>query len=592
MLNKGLDPKHRVPYLGGDERIGVNLSSISTDEFKDLLKKRINFFCNKDYDRMGRNAPGTMFIFGAPGIGKSTIPREVVMEYNKNKEVKDKIALISVNCACINPGDFLGVFPRETPEGKELLKDLQQLDQKGMLQQFYQHVADTAPQSWIPSWLPCYKPTDNKQMDVVYDDIVNCGKMKKSIDVLSRSTKTGSGGIILFDEFWGAKPSVFNVLMNFLLERRLGEWKLGSKWFIIACSRRPCDDKESAEGWAQFSGAARNRWTNIYHLDPDPKQWKEWARKKGFDETLLNFIFDESSMEGKEYTRWHRIDPDVEDNVYPITPRTWMRANNELIKFMKYHKNEDRFKDGFSISKMTPEEIQITTSGKFSNDFINELNKWLKLNCHGIVLDKIVKDPVGAKLKKGKNNNENIDEATVMNTLLSQIKSKYGKNGKEEITDEVLSNIMIWIGQNLPEKFNVVFPLLNQFNTIFFGEENNKNNIKHFWDYHKFGILCLAAFPEYDYIKTITYKPLLEALCDKNHGKSEFHLEKPDPIELHETVKSFAEKYFTWRLDGGKLDLISKKETTTLGKDIDENPEDYVTDPEVIKKISEDIVEN
>lgn len=180
---------------------------------------------------------------------------------------------------------------------------------------------------------------------------------------------------------------------------------------------------------------------------------------------------------------------------------------------------------------------------------------------------------------------KNLNEVKVIESLVDQIKSKYGENGSDEITDEELSKIMIWIGINFKQKFNIVASeFINKFKEIF------KNN--GFWDYHKFGILCLAAFPEYDYIKTITYKPLLEALCNENHGKSEFHLEKPDPIELHEKVKSFAEKYFTWRVKGGKLDLISKKETTTLGKDIDENPEDYVVDPEVIKKISEDIVEN
>lgn len=577
-----------------------------------MLEKRINFFCNKDYDREGRPTPGTLLVFGAPGIGKSTIPREVVMEYNKNKERKDKIALITVSCANINPGEELlmpsipikrevsdyiekhnnidEIFPDITPDKKEILMN--------KLKQSQQQVATEAPKHWLPCYLP--RPYEENKL---YADMVNCNVMEESDEFSADATFTGSGGIILFDDFLRAKPSVVHNLTYFSLERKINGWRLGSKWTIIACTNRPCDDDVTADTFGNFSMTDRDRWAAKIHLDPDPEQWKEWARKKGFDETLLKFIFDKSpdSLINGEYTRWHRVvhkDYANTDSHKPVTPREWMIANNELLNFMQEHKNEDRFKDGFSISKMTPDEV-VDTINIFDDDFLEELKQWLETNCNNVDLEKILKDPEGTPMPMTYDGFGNIK---VIESLFEQIKSKYGKNGKEEITDEItdddLSNIMIWMGQNLQGDFNNVFnEFLNRFDEIFLDEENNneekKSNIKHFWDYHKFGVLCLAAFPEYDYIKTITYKPLLEALCNENHGKSEFHLENPDPIELHEKVKSFANEYFPWRLKDGKLDLISKKETITLGKeDIDENPEDYVVDPEVIKKISEDIVEN
>ncbi len=110
---KRLEYNQTVPYLNSknddDERsTGVSdFPSLTTDEFKELLEERIKAYCKdkENEDDMG-GKPGNILIFGAPGIGKSTIPREVVMEYNKNKEGKDKIALISVNCANINPGEL------------------------------------------------------------------------------------------------------------------------------------------------------------------------------------------------------------------------------------------------------------------------------------------------------------------------------------------------------------------------------------------------------------------------------------------------------------------------------------------------------
>lgn len=387
-----------------------------------MLEDRINFYCNKDYNKGHVEDLGNMLIFGAPGIGKSTIPREVVMEYNKNKEGKDKIALITVNCANINPGELLmPAFPREndvlkyikdnadtlsdggylkkmTSKGKQLIKDmLQELSSK-------QHVANTAPQPW----LPCYRQTGNKYLDKVMDIAANGGKMEGegSVTEINPVTeeetevpnieKTGSGGIILFDDFLRAKPSVVNNLTYFLFERRFGEWKLGSKWFIIACANRPCDDKISAYTWKELGDAARDRWLHIFHLDPDPEQWKEWARKKGFDETLLKFIFDKSpdNLIDGEYTRWHRVvhkDYANTDSHKPVTPRTWMGANDELINFMQDHKNEDRFKDGFSISKMTPDEV-VDTINIFDDDFLEELKQWLETNCNNVDLEKILKD--------------------------------------------------------------------------------------------------------------------------------------------------------------------------------------------------------
>lgn len=423
MLNKGLDPKHRVPYLKKNTNTDVNdYGSLTPKEFKELLEDRINFYCNKDYNKGHVEDLGNMLIFGAPGIGKSTIPREVVMEYNKNKEGKDKIALITVNCANINPGELLmPAFPREndvlkyikdnadtlsdggylkkmTSKGKQLIKDmLQELSSK-------QHVANTAPQPW----LPCYRQTGNKYLDKVMDIAANGGKMEGegSVTEINPVTeeetevpnieKTGSGGIILFDDFLRAKPSVVNNLTYFLFERRFGEWKLGSKWFIIACANRPCDDKISAYTWKELGDAARDRWLHIFHLDPDPEQWKEWARKKGFDETLLKFIFDKSpdNLIDGEYTRWHRVvhkDYANTDSHKPVTPRTWMGANDELINFMQDHKNEDRFKDGFSISKMTPDEV-VDTINIFDDDFLEELKQWLETNCNNVDLEKILKD--------------------------------------------------------------------------------------------------------------------------------------------------------------------------------------------------------
>ena len=75
-VNERLDPSQSVHYSGKKDGTGVeNFSTLTTEKFEEILKKRVDFFCNSDFDREGMEAPGNLLIFGAPGIGKSTIPR-------------------------------------------------------------------------------------------------------------------------------------------------------------------------------------------------------------------------------------------------------------------------------------------------------------------------------------------------------------------------------------------------------------------------------------------------------------------------------------------------------------------------------------
>ena len=124
---KNLTPEQTVRYDSKKEGSGTeNFSTITSEEFKKRLNDRIDFWCVEN-EKNSRKIPegyGNMLVFGAPGIGKSSIPNEVVREYNSigKKENKDKITLISINCSLLNPGEFLmPAFPKK----KNILKYLQ-----------------------------------------------------------------------------------------------------------------------------------------------------------------------------------------------------------------------------------------------------------------------------------------------------------------------------------------------------------------------------------------------------------------------------------------------------------------------------------
>ena len=240
-----LDEK-RASYLKPGEGLHIHTDTIPE------LKEKIHQLVFKAHNRNKKGGPNrNLLVFGAPGIGKSTVPKIVIEEYNKNKSLNDSISLISVNCANLSPGDFM--MPT-IPQPKDILsyiknhKDMPEFanfdkmseQDKEKLEKAIsqQKVSGSAPQSW----LPCYKTSGDPDIDVLLDAEANGNT---TVDVYNpRNNKTtGSGGILLLDELFRADPAIFDQLMTFLLDRKMGEWILGSKWVIIACSNRPIDSK-------------------------------------------------------------------------------------------------------------------------------------------------------------------------------------------------------------------------------------------------------------------------------------------------------------------------------------------------------------
>lgn len=597
---KNLTPEQTIRYDSKKEGSGTeNFSTITSEEFKKRLNDRIDFWCVEN-EKNRRKIPegyGNMLIFGAPGIGKSSIPNEVVREYNRvgKKENKDKITLININCSLLNPGEFLmPAFPKKknilkylqdnldnlqiNPKAKEKIKELNdESDFAKALSASNQNTANDAPASWLPVFKR-QPGSDNNRLNRYLNIAANGGLIGTGEYVTTRDDwddeytdeiyeTTGSGGIILLDEFLRAKPSIFAQLMNFLLDRKFNGWELGSKWFIVACTNRPCDDAETAEGWESIGGAGRDRFCQIFNMNPDPEDWKKFMRAKGFDETLISFIFDESTKKYDEYPNWYRVpnkDEAPSDSHKPITPRNWFRVHAALYNFYIDHEDEERFKNGYGITNMTVDEIKDTLKGIVDDDYLSDLTAWLHQNCVAVDADKILNDPDSVpmpmlnafgedngSIKEAKTIGERskeTNEENVINTLRRQLTTKWKVN-KEKPTDEQLTNLIYWLGKNFKNRFNLVCG-----NLIY----QLKNMIKNFgfWDYHKFGLTFWAAFPEEDSPELYNHKELNAVLRDKEHGKTEFFLDKDESIES--VVKKIAKEKFPWRVSGDELIPITQ----------------------------------
>lgn len=550
--------KERVPYGNNPEKnreMGV-IPEIDMEEFEeilnDMIDRRITFADDLTDEEKGRN----ILVFGAPGIGKSTIPNMVVKKYNEsvNGDKSKMISLINVNCALLKSGDLLmptmpkpvdvldaiqtyGETFKDEVDKFEQMSDEEKNRLSKMMRLNTQYKADDTPKAWLPA----FKPTGDKDADDKYGAYANGGVYKVSENEF---VKTGNGGIIIFDELLRADEDIFGDLMNFLLFRQLHEYVLGSKWIIIACSNRPCDDDEIAEAWNTWNNAVagKDRFASFCQLIPDPESWKKWATDKGFDPILIDFIFEKSSMAGNEYPRWHTGVKNGVGESYqnaPVTPRRWADVLTEIKTFIKLHNmkaksDEEKISD---ISQMSMKDIKRCIRLKFDKDFTEEIMRWLEDHMDKIDLDRIMTDPENVPFP-AKFANDPEKAVSLVEILNKEFETKF-KDDPSEVTDEMMKNIFIWLGIN----FKGDLPNVQRFvNTCTDKVFTSKSGVSFNQFVKAMQVLC-AAYP----LKGME-KDMIEKAINETDPKK-----YPWPKDSMDTIIELMKKYFPWRIKGDEI---------------------------------------
>lgn len=459
----------RVHYTGGVN--GVS-GTIGVERMKEVIRERIDVV-QGTAEEGSQKQIGALLFFGAPGIGKSTVPKAIIKEYNKDlANDADKLALISVNCANIAAGDFFMPSMPEPRNFQQLITKTPDMfcgvdfegmddDKKDELMKNLRMSGNKVENAAPVCWLPVYKPTGDDELDYIlnaaangyldvkkemsYEDVKRAdGTTKRIAKPTTKFSVTGGGGIILLDELLRADPGVFKQLMNFLLDGTFDGWYLGDKWTIIACSNRPCDDKQIQKIYKEMGSAERNRFTGVYNLIPDKDQWIAWAKKAGFEDIIFDFIFDEDGIQKgdkNEFRRWHNIggtetQGDDEKDFVEITPRSWEAANINFINAKLRNKVN-------TIARLDTKEIKKCMEvfpEWFQAEFIEWFNKHrnAKIDFREILKngDKVIPPTV-----------EECEPTRVLSTLIEGIKKEYTKT-KEKLSDDDWSTILRWVGKN------------------------------------------------------------------------------------------------------------------------------------------------
>ena len=216
-----------------------------------------------------------LFLWGPPGVGKSAVPREICKTRN--------LALVDIRMTLLDPTDLRGI-----PAVVDVKCDTCQ--GTGGETHNCSSCGGTGIRT-IAKWLePSFLPKDGE-------------------------------GIIFLDELTSAAPLNQASAYQLTLDRKIGEWTVPEKFYIMAAGNNLADRAVVYP----MSTALRNRFTHInfeYNLD----DWLEWARNRGINTYIQAFL----TWRGSELL--FNFKPESSDKAF-ATPRSWEFASRVMQHF-------------------------------------------------------------------------------------------------------------------------------------------------------------------------------------------------------------------------------------------------------------------
>ena len=199
------------------------------------------------------------FIQSSPGVGKSSLARQVAK--------KNNLKMIDLRLSQMDPTELQG-FPFMKP--------------------VIQTEGEEKPQEFKASYVP---------MDVFP---LETDKVPKGY----------SGWLLLLDEFNSAPMATQAAAYRIVLDKQVGQQNLHKKTAIIAAGNL-MTDKAIVN---RLSTAMQSRLVHLL-IDVDQDSWMKWADKNGIDHRVKSFI-------NFKPTALHRFDPNHNEETFPC-PRTW-----------------------------------------------------------------------------------------------------------------------------------------------------------------------------------------------------------------------------------------------------------------------------
>lgn len=312
-------------YKEGEIKQEMPKSHPSYHEVGDIYKEDFIWHLQ---DALDRPQEKKLLIWGAPGIGKTAIAKQVVEKYNGR--------IIGVQLSSMIPDDWNLPALEKDEKGKLTAIDLPK------------------------TWLPVYQETGDPEVDKERDMIANGGYKEKN------GTKVeGRGGILFLDELTRAKPGVLTTCLTLINEGEIAGYRLGSKWAVVSAANR-AEDEPNLDDIAELGTAMGGRLAQANYILRF-KDWKEYAISKGIRQEILDFI----EMNQDFFYKWRR------GSTLGANPRSWEKASQTLDKYYKWAEENDKKVDKKGIINVLKLDIGMPIASEVAN-FMSLLEKYSK----------------------------------------------------------------------------------------------------------------------------------------------------------------------------------------------------------------------
>lgn len=310
---------------------------------------------------------GRLLIWGAPGIGKTAIIKDLLKDTDKYPNWK----FIAKTLSNETPDNF--TLPAyvynedETVDALDAEIDTSADGGNGTLKTTKTKMTQTKKgflgvKKQVPiaatdvpkTWLPVFKPTGDPARDA---------KMKAAL----------GHGILFIDELSRATQQVLNVILPLLQEGEFNGYQIGSGWTIICASNRMEDDRDNQ---SQIGAALANRFEQVWY-EPTVETWREWADTQNYISPVLTqwLSMPSGNLSGHNYFYY---DPNEkgESNDHTTlmcTPRSWTNAMKKLALYSYTGSLE-----GFTIFDIPHDTIARVLNGYIPASAVDSFMAFLK----------------------------------------------------------------------------------------------------------------------------------------------------------------------------------------------------------------------
>ena len=324
---RSLDSKN--PSIPNYDAVGVTKALIEQADYIFDAEITEDSAINSSKDAMYK----PILIFGESGIGKTQIIEGLVKHYKQygiDVQMVLKTGQEIQNYALSAPSKSSTTLYKRDPETGKMLRD-----KDGNL-------------------IPLQTRESIKQ--VMAADMVGFDYEQASLEGNIIDADMGCGyGILFIDEFSRMQFDEEGLVMSLARNRGIGNTKLGTHWMVVMASN-PGDMTDSkVKGLStpqviMHNLLTDNAMTNSFqfmHYNPNPEDWKKWAKSHDVNEYVIDFITSPETS----YHFFNTRDIVPEESGATSNPRLWA----ELSKYMNYiisHK-KNRFESGKSELDLT-----------------------------------------------------------------------------------------------------------------------------------------------------------------------------------------------------------------------------------------------